>query len=261
MVMGCLAPDVFAGIGINAGPTVGTTSGQISYVATSKAQGTSTCRSFAGSPEPSFDPQLTPVVYGGNDSVVAPGYNQLNAEIMAGLYGASSTSSFSLSALDGANTAGTGTLYSDADGPRVSLVQNTGLGHNWPAGEGPGGAYISTHSIDYPAYVTEFFLENNRRAGPVPADEPEPTEEPTPTGEPTPTEDPEPSGEPTDQPEQCVTASNADHEAAGRATSYGVDPYNPYYAVGSQDYLGQGDVTVTSLSKSSEGVFDLVPAC
>lgn len=267
MVMGCLAPDVFAGIGINAGPTVGTTSGQISSVATSEAQGTSTCRSFAGSAEPSFETQLTSVVYGSNDSVVAPGYNQLNAEIMAGLYGASSTSSFSLSGLDGTNTAGTGTLYADADGPRVSLVQNSGLGHNWPAGGGPGGSYISTNSIDYPAYVTEFFVENNRRAGPVPTDGPEPTEEPTPTEEPeptegpTPTEEPEPSEAPTDGPEQCVTASNADHEAAGRATSYGVNPYNPYYAVGSQDYLGQGDATVTSLSESSEGVFDLVPSC
>ncbi|MCY1159682.1 MAG: depolymerase family esterase [Citricoccus sp.] len=261
MVMGCLAPDVFAGIGINAGPTVGTTSGQISSVATSKTQGTSTCRSFAGSAASSFDTQLTSVVYGSNDSVVAPGYNPLNAEIMAGLYGASSTSSFSLAGLDGTNTAGTGTLYSDADGPRVSLVQNTGLGHNWPAGGGPGGSYISTNSIDYPAYVTEFFFENNRRTGPLPTGEPTPTDEPTPTEDPTPTEEPEPTEEPTTAPEQCVTAANADHRSAGRATSYGVHPYNPYYAVGSQDYLGQGDATVTSLHESADGVFDLVPAC
>jgi poly(3-hydroxybutyrate) depolymerase len=261
MVMGCLAPDVFAGIGINAGPTVGTTSGQISSVATSKAQGTSTCRTFAGSAASSFDTQLTSVVFGSNDSVVAPGYNPLNAEIMAGLYGASSTSSFSLAGLDGANSAGAGTLYSDADGPRVSLVQNTGLGHNWPAGGGPGGSYISTNSIDYPAYVTGFFFENNRRTGPLPTGEPTPTDEPTPTEDPTPTEEPEPTEEPTTGPEQCVTAANADHRSAGRATAYGVNPYNPYYAVGSQDYLGQGDATVTSLRESADGVFDLVPSC
>ncbi|MGD6980606.1 MULTISPECIES: extracellular catalytic domain type 1 short-chain-length polyhydroxyalkanoate depolymerase [Citricoccus] len=168
MVMGCLAPDVFAGIGIGAGPTVGTTAGQLSWVATSTARGTSTCRSFAGPAEASFDTQLASIVYDGHDSALAPGYNTLNAEIMAGLYGASSTSSFPLAGLDGANTAGTGTLYSDADGPRVSLVQNTGLGHNWPAGGGPGGTYISTDSVDYPAYVTEFFFENNRRTGPLP---------------------------------------------------------------------------------------------
>ncbi len=184
MVMGCLAPDVFAGIGINAGPTVGTTARQLSSVATTRARGTSTCRSFAGSAAPSFDTQLTSVVYDGDDSVVAPGYNVLNAEIMAGLYGASSTSSFPLSGLDGSNTAGTGTLYADAEGPRVSLVQNTGLGHNWPAGEGPGGAYISTDSIDYPAYVTEFFVENNRRTGPLPTGDPTPTDQPLPTGDP-----------------------------------------------------------------------------
>jgi hypothetical protein len=135
------------------------------------------------------------------------------------------------------------------------LGPNTGLGHNWPAGGGPGGSYISTNSIDYPAYVTEFFFENNRRTGPLPTEEPTPTDPSTPTEEPTQTE------EPTTGAEQCVTASNADHRSAGRATSYGVNPYNPYYAVGSQDYLGQGDSTVTSLHGSSDGVFDLVPSC
>ena len=254
MVMGCLAPDVFAGIGLNASPTVGTTSGQIGSVAVTKTQGTSTCRDFAGSAADSFDTQLTSVVYGNNDYTVAPGYNTLNGEIMAGIYGASTESTFSLDGLAGNNTAGTGTLYSDTEGPRVSVIQNTGLGHNWPAGGGPGGSYISTNSIDYPAYVTEFFLENNRRAGGV-EPTPEPTDEPEPNEEPTPTE------EPTTGPETCFTATNADHEAAGRATSYGVDPYNPYYAVGTQDYLGQGDATTTSLEQLSASSFDLVPTC
>lgn len=254
MVMGCLAPDVFAGIGINAGPTVGTTSGQIGAVAVSKAQGTSTCEGFAGSAADSFETQLTSVVYGNNDYTVAPGYNTLNGEIMAGIYGAATKTTFTLDGLAGTNTAGDGTLYSDAEGPRVSVIENTGLGHNWPAGGGPGGSYISTDSIDYPAYVTEFFLQNNRRAGGTDPT-PEPTEEPTPTAEPTPTE------EPTTGPETCFTASNADHQAAGRAVSYGADPYNPYYAVGTNDYLGQGDATTTSLEQLSASSFDLVSNC
>ncbi|QCU78849.1 PHB depolymerase family esterase [Citricoccus sp. SGAir0253] len=275
MVMGCLAPDVFAGIGINAGPTVGTGSGQISTVSTTQAQGTATCRDFAGDAASAFGTQLTSVVYGNDDTVVAPGYNPLNARIMAGIYGAATVSSFPLAGLDGSSTAGEGTLYSDDRGPRVSLVQNTGLGHNWPAGEGPGGPYISTRSIDYPAYVTAFFVENNRRTGPVPPPGPTPTAEPTltaeptptltPTAEPSPTTEPTPaptgSTAPTGDPDGCVTAANADHEAAGRAVSYGTDPYNPFYAVGTQDYLGQGDATVTSLRRTAEGVYDHVPAC
>ncbi|GAB3161238.1 hypothetical protein GCM10027059_10910 [Myceligenerans halotolerans] len=251
LVMGCLAPDVFAGIGSNAGPAVGTSSLEISYVATTQAEATSVCQDFAGTASGSFGTQLTSVVYGSDDSTVAPGYNPLNAQVMAGIYGATSESSFSLGSLEGSNTSGSGMLWSDADGPRVSLIQNTGLGHNWPAGGGPGGSYISTNSINYPAYVTGFFFENNRRADRSGEPTPEPTEP-----------SPEPSGpEPTDPGAYCGSATNAAHEAAGRAVSYGVNPYNPYYANGSLDYMGQGDTTVTTLSETSPDRFDVVPSC
>lgn len=167
---------------------------------------------------------------------------------MAQIYGAGSQSSFSLSGLDGANTSGSGALWSDGAGPRVSLIQNTGMGHNWPAGDGPGGSYITTNSINYPAYLTEFFFENNRR---VDRDgQPSPTPAPTSTPTPTPTPDP-----------TCWTAANAEHQTAGRAVSYGVDPYNPYYALGSQDYLGLGDATVTSLEQISTDHYEQVDAC
>ncbi|MCR8670477.1 PHB depolymerase family esterase [Agrococcus sp. HG114] len=270
MVMGCLAPDVFAGIGINAGPTVGTTSGQIGYVAVSESQGASTCRSFAGSAAGAFATQLTSIVYGSDDTTVTPGYNTLNGEIMAGIYGAETTSTFSLADLAGSNRAGSGTLYSDAQGPRVSVIQNSGLGHNWPAGGGPGGRYISTNSIDYPAYVTEFFFANNRRVDPTqptptpeptPTPTPEPTPTPTPEPTPTPTPEPTPTPTPTPEPTSCVTATNQEHELADRAVSYGSNPYNPYYAVGTQDYLGQGDATVVSLRQLSPTSWDHVPSC
>lgn len=257
MVMGCLAPDVFAGIGINAGPTVGTTSGQIGSVAVSQAQGTATCRTFAGSASASFSSQLTSVIYGSNDTTVATGYNTLNAQIMAGIYGAGSSSTFSMAGLAGTNTAGSGTMYADAAGPRVSLIQNTGLGHNWPAGGGPGGSYVSTNSIDYPAYVTGFFFAHNRRVDRAATPSPTPTPTPTPTA--TPTASPSPT--PTAPGATCVSATNAAHKAAGRATSYGVNPYNPYYAVGSLDYLGQGDATVTSLQQTSASRWTKVSGC
>ncbi|WP_341240891.1 PHB depolymerase family esterase, partial [uncultured Nocardioides sp.] len=175
MVMGCLAPDVFAGIGINAGPTVGTTSSQISTVSTTKAAATSTCTSFAGSHTAGFDTQLTSVIHGNDDYTVATGYNQLNAEVMAGLYDATATSPVTMSTLPGASTAGSGTVWSDAEGPRVSLLTNTGLGHNWPAGGGPGGRYIKASSIDYPRYVTSFFFAHNRRVSGTTTGTPTPT--------------------------------------------------------------------------------------
>ena len=59
----------------------------------------------------------------------------------------------------------------------------------------------------------------------------------------------------------CWTTINATHESAGRAVSYGSNPYNPFYALGSQDYLGQGNATVTSLRETSAGVYRKVAAC
>ncbi|MBC7724227.1 MAG: PHB depolymerase family esterase [Burkholderiaceae bacterium] len=259
MVMGCLAPDVFAGIGVNAGPTVGTTSGQIGYVATTESAGTATCRGFAGSHSAGFATQLTSVIYGSDDSTVAPGYNPLNARIMAGIYGATTTSTFGLSGFSGTNTAGSGTMYADAAGPRVSLVQNTGLGHNWPAGAAPGGSYISANSLDYPAYVTGFFFDNNRRVDGGTVPDPDPTPSPSPSPDPTPGPDPTPTPDP-DAP-YCGTATNAAHQAAGRAISYGNNPYNPYYAIGSQNYLGQGDATLSTLSQTGDARYEVVAAC
>ncbi|MGF9662599.1 hypothetical protein AAIH25_12095 [Arthrobacter crystallopoietes] len=51
----------------------------------------------------------------------------------------------------------------------------------------------------------------------------------------------------------CGSASNAEHKAKRRAVSYGTNPYNPYYAVGSQGYMGQGDSTVTRLRETAAG--------
>lgn len=247
MVVGCLFPHVFAGIGINAGPTIGTTSTQYSWVSTSKAAATDMCTRFAGGNSAAFQTQLTSVVYGSNDATVAAGYNTLNAQIMAGMYGAQTSSTFSLSGIAGTNTTGSGTLYSDSTGPRVSLIQNTGLGHNWPAGTGTNGTYISGNSIDYPAYVTKFFFDNNRRVGgySTPAPTPAPTSTPTPT--------------PTDT--SCVAASNAAHQAAGRALSYGFAPYKTYYARGSYAYMGQGDSAVTILRQQPSGSWTVVSSC
>lgn len=330
MVMGCLAPDVFAGVGIAAGPTVGTTSGQIGSVATTLAQARSTCRTFAGSRTADLATQVTSVVHGSADTTVATGYGTLNAQVMADLYGAGTTSSFSLAGLAGTNRAGTGTLWSDAAGPRVSLVQNTGLAHAWPAGGGPGGSYVSTNSVDYPAYLTDFLFANNRRVDRDPGPGPDPDVTAPTVAITAPSAGAAVSGtvrvevaasddRAVDRVELsvdgaalatlraapyasdwdttalaagphvltaravdaagnastaqvtvavqaptgpwCGTATNAQHRAAGRAISYGVHPYNPYYAVGSLAYLGQGDATVTTLREAAPGRFEVAAAC
>lgn len=160
-VIGCVAPEIFAGMGIAAGPAVGTSSSQIGSVATSSAQAANTCRSFANAGnDGSFDTQVTSVVHGTSDFTVAQGYSDVNAAAMASIYGASQDQG--TSSISGG---GTETTYSDAEGPRVQKIFVQNLGHAWPASnDSSGGAYTDHSTIDYPAEVTAFFFANNRRA-------------------------------------------------------------------------------------------------
>lgn len=165
MVLGCLAPEMFAGLGINAGPSTGTTSGEISRPKTSYETMLSACKKLAAGKEEFFKTQLTSVIYGNNDFIVNTAFNTHNADIMRTIYGADNKSSFETKKLAGTNTEGVGTLWSDSIGPRVSLIMNTNLGHNWPAGQGGnGGAFINKKSINYPDYLARFFFTNNRRS-------------------------------------------------------------------------------------------------
>lgn len=165
MVMGCLAPDVFAGVGIDAGPTVGTSSSQISKVSTTQQAATSLCTSLAGANKGAFASQLTSVIAGTSDYTVAQGYADLNAAVMAQMYAAGTTGSFNVADLEGYQPAGTGKLWADGGGPRVSLIKATGLAHAWPAGSGSGAdkSYVSPKHVNYAWYLADFFSTNNRR--------------------------------------------------------------------------------------------------
>ena len=165
MVLGCLMPDMFAGIGINAGPSTGTASSEISRPKTSLQASLDVCKKLGAQKEQFFKTQLTSIIYGNNDFIVSTQFGINNAEIMKTIYDAQTKSTFDTTKLAGASTAGTGTIFSDALGPRVSLIMNTNLGHNWPAGQGGnGGSFINKKSINYPDYLARFFSTNNRRS-------------------------------------------------------------------------------------------------
>jgi poly(hydroxyalkanoate) depolymerase family esterase len=160
-VMGCLAPEIFAGIGINAGPAVGTTSGQIGSVAVSATQAKNTCLSFADNGNQSaFQSQLTSIVHGSSDTTVAQDYADVDAEAMAMIYGVSKDSGSNI-----VTGGGTEETWSDIDGVRVSEIKVSGLSHAWPAGsDSSGGGYTDHGTVDYPAFLTAFLFTNNRRA-------------------------------------------------------------------------------------------------
>lgn len=165
MILGCLAPEIFAGIGLNAGPSTGTSSTEISRPKTSMEKMRETCLKLSGTKTGELKTQLASIIYGNNDFIVSPQHNLNNAEILKDFYLANTKTNFNLDRLEGTNKQGTGTLYSDSNGPRISVIMNQNLGHNWPAGHGGnGGNFINKKSINYPRYLAEFFSKNNRRA-------------------------------------------------------------------------------------------------
>lgn len=252
MVMGCLAPDIFAGVGINAGPTIGTTSGQISYVATDKTRAGNLCRQLAGSNQGHLQTQVASVVYGSNDYVVAQGYGDLSATVLGEIYGA--TKSTQTEPIAGG---GTMTPWNKSGAQVVQQIRVTGLGHAWPAGPGStgGGGYIDHATINYPAALTEFLFCANRRV-------PESAEVcAAPPPDPDPDPDPDPPPPPPGPQLYCGVDTNANHHAAGRAIRNGIVPWENYSAVGSYQYMGAGSSTTTRLKETQAGYFVVATSC
>ncbi|MFL0809228.1 MAG: PHB depolymerase family esterase [Agarilytica sp.] len=217
MVVGCLAPEIFAGLGLNAGPTIGTSSGEISSVSTSLSAARNLCNNFAGSRKSHFSTQITSAVYGSSDYLVSQGYNQLNIDVMGGV-----------------------------GNPRTTIRKVNGMGHEWPAGGGPGGSYINNSLYNYPEALTTWLCNNNRRAG----------------GSCNPTggggDDDDDGGGDDDL--YCGRAKNIDHYNAGRAIRNGVPPYENYSAKGSYQWLAYPN-TYTRLQETSAGYFVKVSSC
>lgn len=222
MVVGCLAPDIFSGLGLNAGPTIGTASSQIGSVATNVNTAKNRCNSFAGSNQSHFATQITSAVYGSSDFVVAQGYNQLNVDVMQAV----------------GNTMGWNKKVN-------------GMGHEWPAGGGPGGSYINNSLYNYPAALTNWLCVNNKRAGgtcnPGGGGGGTPTPTPTPT--------PPPGGG-----LYCGQTTNLTHYNAGRAIRNGIPPWENYSAVGSYQWLQYASTNVR-LKETSTGYFVKASSC
>lgn len=160
----CLAPEVFAGIGLNAGPSVGTSASEITRAQISVKEIKNNCLKLAANKRSHLQTQVASVIFGDNDFIVDPDYNRKNAKALSELYGSDSEEGIDLSKLHGSHLEGKGTLYKKGEQALVSVIENTGLGHNWPAGSGGKGAsFVSSKSINYPSYLLNFLISNNRR--------------------------------------------------------------------------------------------------
>lgn len=169
-VLGCLAPDVFAGVGINAGPAVGTEASEASFVRTNAAAAAAVCRRLAGANASAFDTQLASIIWGDGDFIVSRAYGPMNADALSMIYDAPTTADFDVSALPGYQPSGTGRTWSDATGPRISTIEVTGMGHAFPAGTGPGAeiSFVASKGPSWPSYLFDFFAANDRRSNATP---------------------------------------------------------------------------------------------
>ncbi len=174
---GCLAPEVFAGVGIAAGPALGTEAVEIGFVSTTSAAAAALCETLAGPASGEFATQLTAIHTGTSDFTVAQDYALINAEAFALRYGPGlTTETLDVGALEGHAPAGEGTLWLDDDGPRIAWMKVTGATHAWPAGSGPGAltGFVEGTGVNFGWYLAEFFTVHNRRVETMPA-EPETT--------------------------------------------------------------------------------------
>ena len=164
MALGCMAPDIFAGLGINAGPPPGTTTAQIGTVPSgyTAATATTNCKALAGTSSPKFASQITGVVWGTTDYTVAQGYGPMDAAAMRGVYGGTFTKGAAVTVATG----GSNIPYTDSNGKlRTSEITVTGMAHAWPAGTGGQNShYVDATKINYPAFIMDFWFKNTLRA-------------------------------------------------------------------------------------------------
>jgi poly(3-hydroxybutyrate) depolymerase len=164
MALGCMAPDIFAGVGINAGPPPGTTTSQIGFVPSGYTATTAAnnCTTLAGANAPKFATQVAGVVWGTTDYTVAQAYGPMDAAAMRLVYGGS----FTKGTTQTVATGGSNIPYTDSNGKlRTSEMTITGMAHAWPAGSGGQNAnYVDATHVNYPSFVMDFWFKSNLRA-------------------------------------------------------------------------------------------------
>lgn len=165
-VLACAYPELVAGVGLHSAPAMG--SNVMDMFGPPKVEAATiveNCRRYAGEQQGTLSSQVASVIHGSEDRMAHPAHAERNRDALQALYGASQ---------DAGRIAETGqsngTLHKDDKGRvRVAHIQVEGMGHAFAVGDGGsgGGTYGDTfhdyRHINYPAWVTRFFFDNNLR--------------------------------------------------------------------------------------------------
>ncbi len=168
--VGCLAPDLFAGIGGMAGLAGGSVGTEKSLFEPefSIEEGKTRCETLAGAHKAHLKTQVRNSVHGAADNRVDSVHVHHNADVGVAILSGKKKPlpKCRTAVIPGVKEGQQGdvTAWCDAQGELVSKLLIQGLAHVWPAGpNSSGGAYIDHEHINYPAWVTQWFFENNRR--------------------------------------------------------------------------------------------------
>ncbi|THB72616.1 MAG: hypothetical protein D6B28_05220 [Gammaproteobacteria bacterium] len=153
LILGCLAPDVFAGMGLSAAPPIG--NGSINNVDEDLIA--STCIGFAGDSADYFDTQVASIIIGSEDRTVPPATQKAIAFAMADVYQAKESNGSKIFPEEWSQS------WVRGEYERVVFTEIPGMGHAWAAGGGPGDDWAIATGISYPAKLTQFLFENNQR--------------------------------------------------------------------------------------------------
>jgi poly(3-hydroxybutyrate) depolymerase len=165
-VLACLYPELIAGFGVHSGPALGSSAFGVFSAPTVTAESIADhCKQYAGDQQSAFSTQIASIIHGELDKLSVPSHADRNREGLQLLYGANTEAG----TIEETNHSD-GKLYKDANGKvRLAQIMVKDMGHAFAAGEGSagGGTYGATFHdythINYPAWVTNFFFENNLR--------------------------------------------------------------------------------------------------
>ncbi len=188
--LGCKAPDLFAGIGAIAGPSVGSSqwtaiNDQSAISESTIKTAVDTCKALAGNQTGFFGTQIANIAYGdmdrngpkaiadgcrqehpGQNCVASIWWNLDNIEALRRLYGAAEL---------GPETAVQGGLATQRDAKVgdqtvLALLVMNNVGHAFAAGSGrpnsaDNGQYIAQQGVNHLQYAANWLIINNRRTG------------------------------------------------------------------------------------------------
>lgn len=192
LVVGCKAPDLFAGVDSIAGPSVGSSQNSAlstPFISSTITTGISKCNSLAGAKSSYLADQITHITWGdqdkdgdhpgpaysqigsnpaGHTSLVSADYSKANYQIMQDVYGTGAFDSQGTINAYGGNGADQYFSKDGDDNVRVAYLAIDNVGHAWPAADptkinGAGGTWMAQDDMDYTSYILDWFEEHNLR--------------------------------------------------------------------------------------------------